>query len=70
MCPKDNDDAQHANLYSRRDSMRQTTFEVTSPASILALTLSPIDHSGPEGVMGRKKECNQRIETQINSIYS
>ena len=57
MCHKDNgDDAQHANLYSRRDSIRQTTFEVTSPASILASTLLPIDHSGPECVMERKKE--------------
>ena len=36
------------------DSMRQITFEVRSPASILALMLSPIDHPGPE-VM-RKKE--------------
>jgi hypothetical protein len=50
--------------------MRQTTFEVTSPSSILALSLSPIDHSGPERMKGRKKECNQRTETQINSIYS
>jgi hypothetical protein len=56
MCPKDNDDARHANLYSRRDSMRQATFEVTSPASTLASTLSPIDQSGPEHMMERKKE--------------
>lgn len=34
--------------------MRQITFEVRSPASVLALMLSPIDHPGPE-VM-RKKE--------------
>jgi hypothetical protein len=50
--------------------MRQTTFEVTSPASILASTLLPIDHSGPECVMERNKECDQRIDSQINSIYS
>jgi hypothetical protein len=46
-------------MYSRSDSMRQTAFEVTSPASRLALTLSPTDHFGvpeAEGVMGIKKE--------------
>jgi hypothetical protein len=35
--------------------MRQATFEDTSPASTLASTLSPIDHSGPEPYDGKKE---------------
>lgn len=33
-------------LYRRRASIRQMTFEVRYPASLLSLMLSPIDHDG------------------------
>lgn len=55
------------NLYSRRDSIRQTTFDVRNPASISA-SISPIDHSGPRGMVKREmKEESSSIRKEEKS---